>query len=126
MTNYEKYKELVISCVLKYSPCELADKAYGDGSCDERTCTECRKIIKEWLNKEYIEIDWSKVPVDTPVIINDEKGAMFRHFSGYLHGHVFVYANGRTSWTNNGETEAWEPEYVKLGRDEDNKKYAKQ
>lgn len=126
MTNYEKYKNLVIDCVLKYSPCELVDKAYGLGSCNERTCTECRKIIEEWLNKEYIGIDWSKVKVDTPVTIKDEKGIMFRHFAKYYREHVYVYANGKTSWTNDGETEAWEPECVKLGRDEDNKKYARQ
>lgn len=125
MKNYEKYKDLVINCVLKYGPCELAEKAYGDNSCDERTCTECRKFIEEWLNREYIEIDWSKVEVDTPVLIEGEEGIICRHFSGYWHGHVFVYANGQTSWTNDGVTQAWEPECVKFGRNEDVIKYAK-
>lgn len=127
MTNYEKYKELVISCVLNENICELAYEAYGDKSCAGRACTECRKFIEEWLNREYIKIDWSKVEVDTPVFIEDEdeEGTICRHFSGYRHGHVFVYANGQTSWTNDGVTQAWEPGCVKFGKNEDAIKYAK-
>lgn len=135
MTNYEKYKDLVISCIARDSICNLANVAYEHNSCDGRTCVECGVFVAQWLNRKYNEIDWTKVPVDTPVIIKKdekgimfrrEKGIMFRHFAKYYRGHVFVYANGQTSWTNNGETQAWEPEYVKFGRDEDSKKYAKQ
>lgn len=126
MTNYEKYKELVISCVLNDSICGLAYEAYEHKPCDRRTCGECSEFTAEWLKREYLEIEWAKVPDNTPVIIKDEKGNMFRHFAKYYRGRVYVYANGTTSWTNNGATEAWEPECVKLGRVEDNKKYAKQ
>lgn len=126
MTNYEKYKDLVISCVVQESICDLANVAYEHNTCNKRTCKECCEFMAEWLKREYSGIDWSKVPVDTPVIIKDEKGTMFRHFAKYYRGHVFVYANGQTSWTNDGKTEAWEQEYVKFGRDEDNKKYTKQ
>ena len=126
MTNYDKYKELVIRCVLNDCICDLAHTAYGDAQCDNRSCGECSKFTAEWLNREYAEINWTKVAVDTPVIITAKDGIMFRHFARYYRGHVYVYANGKTSWTNNGETEAWEPEYVKFGRDEDFKKYAKQ
>ena len=126
MTNYEKYKDLVISCILQESICDIAHKAHGNKNCLMRTCDECSKFTAEWLNREYSGIDWSKVPVDTPVIIKDAKGSMYMHFEKYYQGHVFVYANGQTSWTNDNETEAWEPELVKLGRYEDNEKYAKQ
>ena len=126
MTNYEKYKDLVISCLMQDSICDLAHEVYEDKTCDRRACKECREFTAEWLKREYSGIDWSKVPVDTPVIIKDEKGTMFRHFAKYYHAHVFVYANGQTSWTNDGETEAWEPEFVKIGRDEDAIKYGKQ
>lgn len=125
MTNYEKYKELVIRCVLNDCVCALAHEAYEEKSCDSRTCKECCEFTAEWLNREYSEIDWSKVEVNTPVLIEGEEGIICRHFSGYSHGHVFVYANGQTSWTNNGETQAWEPECVKFGRNEDAIKYAK-
>ena len=119
MKNYEKYKELLISC-------ELAHEAYGNKTCEGRTCKECCEFTAEWLKREYSGIYWSKVPVDTPVIIKDEKGTMFGHFAKYYQGYVFVYANGQTSWTNDSEPVAWETEYVKLGSDEDYKKYAKQ
>lgn len=126
MTNYEKYKDLVISCIAKENICELAYKAHGVKSCYNRTCEDCTTFTVEWLKREPIEIDWGKVEVDTPVLIKDEKGIMFRHFAKYYRGHVFVYANGQTSWTNDGETQPWEPDNVKFARDEDAVKYAKQ
>lgn len=126
MTNYEKYKDLVISCILQDSVCDLAYEAHEDKSCDGRTCAECCAFTAEWLNREYNEIDWGKVEVDTPVIIKVKYGIMFRHFAKYYHGHVYVYANGQTSWTNDEETQPWEPECVKFGRAEDAIKYAKQ
>lgn len=125
MTNYEKYKELVISCIIKDSICDLSQVAYGNNPCDRRTCEECADFTAEWLKREYSEIDWSRVEVDTPVVIEGEEGTMRRHFSGYWSGHVFVYANGQTSWTTNGETQAWEPECVKFGMNEDAIKNAK-
>ena len=126
MTNYEKYKELVISCIAKDSICDLAHVAYGHNSCARRTCEECWNFTAEWIKRKSFEIDWTKVEADTPVLIKIEDGLMFRHFAKYCHGHVFVYANGQTSWTNDGKTEDWDPNYVVLRRDEDFKKYAKQ
>lgn len=67
MTNYEKYKDLVISCVLQDSICDLAYKAYGYKSCEKRTCRECCEFTAEWLNRESTEIDWAKVPADTQI-----------------------------------------------------------
>ena len=55
MTNYEKYKDLVISCVLHDSICGLAYEAYEHQSCDGRTCGECCEFVAEWLNREYNE-----------------------------------------------------------------------
>ena len=126
MTNYEKYKNLVISCVLQDSICELAYKAYEGAPCDRRTCVECCKFTAEWLSREDIEIDWEKVPIDTPVLIKSEHGILFRHFAEYCHGMVGVYASGLSSWTSDGQTELWEPEYVDIGRPEELIKYAKQ
>lgn len=125
MKNYEKYKDLVISCIAKDSVCDLAHEAYGDNACARRACEECWEFTAEWLNRECSKIDWAKVPVDTPILIKDEKGFIFRHFAKYWNGHVFVYANGQTSWTNDGETQPWGPDCVKFARDEDFKKYAK-
>ena len=126
MKNYEKYKDLVIECVEEDSICRLANEAFGTTECDNRTCKYCAEFTAGWLNRECIEIEWEKVPVDTPVIIKAKDGIMFRHFAKYYHGHVYVYASGKTSWTNDGETQPWEPDHVKFGVDEDSAKYAKQ
>ena len=47
----------------------------------------CEQIIKEWANSEYKEreIDWDKVPVDTPVYVwkNGDSDIYKRYFAGY-------------------------------------------
>lgn len=126
MTNYEKYMELVIKCVEEDSICPLAKEAYGIANCNDRACDECSNFTAEWLRRECIEIDWSKVEADTPVIIKKGNNVVNRHFARYYQGLVEVYAAGQTSWSTDGGVIAWEPELVMLGRDEDNKKYAKQ
>ena len=62
------------------------------------------------INKPYIDIekelgiiDWSKVPVDTPVVALDSDGnGHRRHFAKYEDGVVYTWIDGRTSWTANG------------------------
>lgn len=130
MKNYEKYKDLVISCIAKDSICDLAHAAYEDTSCAplcaQRSCEECWEFTAEWINRECVEIDWSKVEADTPVIIKKGNNVVNRHFARYYNGMVEVYAGGQTSWSTDGGVMSWEPEDVKLGRDEDAIKYAKQ
>ena len=126
MTNYEKYKDLVISCVLNDSICKLANEAYGNKTCDRRTCKECAEFTAERLNREYAEIDWAKVEVDTPVLIKIGNNVVNRHFARYDNAMVEVYAGGQTSWSTDGRVMAWEPELVMLATTEDIKKYAKQ
>ena len=104
MKNYEKYKDLVIGCIREDDFCKLAEKAYGFNHCNDRTCHECREFVAEWLYKEYKQnIDWSKVPVDTPVIVKERSGLeRKRHFSRYKEGCIepFVCFNdGKTSFT---------------------------
>ena len=51
---------------------------------------------------EYLGIvDWSNIPVDTPVLVRDiEKDPWYHyHFSSYKNGHIFVWEKGKTSWT---------------------------
>ncbi len=66
----------------------------------------CHNNRVEWFNSEYIEteVDWSKVPVDTPILVRDSKNDKWikRYFAKYEGGEVWAYMNGTTSWTNNG------------------------
>lgn len=44
-------------------------------------------------------IDWSKVPVDTPVIVTYNGKQYKRHFAKYEDGKVYTWNNGLTSFT---------------------------
>ncbi len=55
-------------------------------------------------------VDWSKVEVDTPVIIS---GNLKRHFAGVENGSIMVWSNGQTSWTTLTKT-GYNPSQVRL------------
>ena len=123
MTNREAYKDILDNIL-----CEVV--AVADGKpvlCAETSCCRClflvncgkpghKKEIIEWLNAEYQEppVDWSKVPIDTPVLVSDtEKNWCKRHFAGTDEdGVLLAFALGGTSWSSGGETESWA--YMKL------------
>lgn len=126
MKNYEKYKDLVIDCIKKDVSCALAEKAYGYHKCANRKCSECGERVAKWLNEEYKpKIDWSKVPVDTPVIIKGTNGLeRTRHFCKYEpnFNYPFVYfSDGKTSFTGDA-TSFWYN--CELARQEDIEKYS--
>lgn len=64
---------------------------------------------------EYLGIvDWSKVAVDTPILVDEtERLQVKRHFARFDGEHVYYYGNGRSSWTFDS-TESISPKYVKL------------
>ena len=123
MTNLEKYAEeiknykddnfcsdFVIPVILKgckcFSPCE-----------------QCRMLQTIWLMKEYTEpeVDWSKVEVDTPILVkNVEQESWYkRYFAGYKNGKVSAWVNGATSWTALDEDDDYTWNYAKLAEGED-------
>ena len=73
-----------------------------------------------FLNEEYQEpeTDWSKVAVDTPILVRDseECGWINAHFAKYQDGKVYSWAYGKTSWTANEECCYWK--HAKLAEDE--------
>ena len=76
----------------------------------------CQSSVQEWVNSEYSEyvepeIDWNKVPVDTPIYVKDldYNGWIPRHFAGITDsGLIQAWNNGVTSHTtvDNG-TRIW-------------------
>ena len=125
MKNYEKYKDLVIENIKEYVSCELANKAYGSDDCSNRKCSECGGRVADWLNEEYEpHIDWSKVPVDTPVIVSYSGKKYKRHFASYDKGFVMCFDNGTTYWSCNGTICTWKEYEVELARKEDVEKYS--
>lgn len=67
--------------------------------------TACDSKINKWAESEYTqkEIDWSKVPVDTPVF--SENGSKL-HFASYdsENNDIYVFVQGKTSWSSDGCT----------------------
>jgi hypothetical protein len=81
----------------------------------------CQVNAMRWAASEYKEpgIDWSKVPIDTPVLVSEDGEHWYhRYFAGTnANNKALVYANGMTSWT--AKTAISEPEqwlYIKLAK----------
>ena len=73
-----------------------------------------RKGIENILKpyKEEPEIDWSKVAVDTPILVrgSDNEEWNKRYFARYENGTIYAWKDGCTSWTayDNIDVTAWE------------------
>ena len=124
MKNYEKYADeireyngdsfcadFVKPNILKSEYCDL-------------DCTRCRMLQALWLLEDYKEpeVDWSKVEVDTPILVRDYEDATIswirRYFAEYKDGIVYSWINGRTSWsTPDREVTPWS--CVKLAESEE-------
>ena len=48
-------------------------------------------------------VEWEKVPVDTPVIVETTYGKRKLYFARYESGNVFCFVGGRTSWSDTGD-----------------------
>ena len=119
MKNYEKYADeireykgdsfcadFVKPNILKSEYCDL-------------DCTRCRMLQAMWLLEDYKEpeVDWSKVAVDTPILVSDSYREKWfkRYFAEYKGGVVYAWHGGRTSWSEDCMVE-WE--YAKLAETE--------
>lgn len=109
-TNYEHYKEQLLAYTITIGECDFIQEKILKRSCTtegEPTCEQCRKEILRWLKQPYeepaIEIDWTKVPIDTPVMIKDDERDSWgkRFFAFYVTVDVksrfCTWINGNTS-----------------------------
>ena len=91
-------------------------------SCGDLTCGACRVLQLVWLTEsgdpKEPETDWSKVEVDTPILVKEyeHENWVRRYFAKYEGGKVYVWNNGRTSWTEKFMT-PWN--YAKLAENEE-------
>lgn len=123
MKNYEKYEDEIRSYESSDSFCNGFVKPHIlKDHCNGIDCTKCRMLQAIWLLKDYEEpkepeIDWSKVEVDTPILVRQgEKGQWLeRHFAKYENGNVYAWVDGQTSWTGVDEIK-WK--YAKLAEGE--------
>lgn len=126
MKNYEKYENEIRKyngdkfCVDFVQPYILKENG-----CASINCEACFMYQMIWLLKDYEEIekpeepevDWSKIKVDTPVLVKDKENEEWkkRHFAKYEHGRVYVWNNGSTSWS---ACHMYDYKYAKLPEDE--------
>lgn len=79
-----------------------------------------KNILKPY--KEEQEVDWSKVAVDTPILVNhcENNNWLKRHFAKFENGKVYAWYDGRTSWAGADMMKAWK--YAKLAGGDKNEK----
>lgn len=112
MTNREKYAEQILDIVCNGGSVAVDLEKQKPVDCTEIRCRECKfemsgipcgSLRKQWCNEEYTEppIDWSKVPVDTPILVKNIENSewLHRHFAKFEDGIVYAWDNGRTSWS---------------------------
>ena len=97
-------------------------------SMTENEMIQFANIVEEWDKEHPVEIDWAKVPADTPVYVYQNKidRKFPRHFVEYCpdcEKPFRCYSGGQSSWTSNGLTGNWV--YCELANEEDKIKYAK-
>lgn len=87
------------------------------------TCFEEKDQVIDVV--EYLGVvDWSKVAVDTPIIVTTSYGDdVNMHFAKLKNGFIYYYSGGRTSWTQTTTTTIGiyktTPERVRLAGDAD-------
>src|SRR5574344_1691470 len=129
MKNYEKYADKI----KRYSDSQvLCDEIKipfileptGKSCTSDIDCDTCQTLTTLWLLEEYEEpeVDWSKVEVDTPILVRDTEDAttswIRRYFAEYKDGVVYAWNGGCTSWSEKCMT-GWN--YAKLAESEDSK-----
>lgn len=114
MTNYEHYKKQIEKftrigqkVAVKKDTNEIIPCAdIVCGGCLFGTYDSCTKKSMAWADAEYIEpeVDWSKVAVDTPILVSDDNERWYRsYFAKYDNNdnQVLTWRGGRTSWSIN-------------------------
>lgn len=130
MTNLEKHEDIIKLMV--YSGEQFAvTKCDGEVvRCGETHCRDCKFngentkccIQKaKWMQEEYKEpkVDWSKVPIDTPILVRDYEDGEWkeRYFAGYIGEKICAFDDG---WTSKIYSRISTWQYAKLAETESN------
>lgn len=135
MTNYESIEPGKVKNI--FSRSFAVNRETGEVlKCENLLCdfclffgSRCNEAKLKWLDQPAFDpekdIDWSKVPVDTPVLVWSSGNCTYnRYFSGIKDGRFCTYADGLTSWSSiTGKIAYWP--HCNLYRPEDVEKYRK-
>lgn len=76
------------------------------------------KLSEDGEERKELEVDWSKVNVDTPILVGEGDGEWVkRYFAEYKDGIVYAWCGGSTSWDANNMMMSWK--YAKLAESEE-------
>lgn len=123
----DKLKELGIINLDKLALCKgqphICDDNIRCRECLFNHSFSCSNAALNWLFSEYEEpeVDWSKVKVDTPILVKDilKSEWIKRYFAKYENGRVYAWKEGKTSWSavNEHNVNSWK--YAKLAESEE-------
>ena len=119
MKNYEKYAdELKKYKGVNFCKDFVKPNILKSEVCGGLACGACYMLQTIWLLEEYEEVDWSKVEVDTPILVRTDEATSWlrRHFAKYEDGKVYAWNGGGTSWS---ETVMNNWNYAKLAESEE-------
>ena len=126
MKNYEKYADEIREYKgPNFCKDFVKPNILKSDSCDGLACGACYMLQTIWLLEDYKEpeVDWSKVEVDTPILVRNSEYAttswLRRHFAKYENGRVYVWTLERTSWTAPDDRCVMEWKYAKLAESEE-------
>lgn len=130
MKNVEFYAKELADLAVRRQPVAVRKSDGTPCECVNMKCCDCLfqpdnmrfrcndQCVKEWAESEYVEyeVDWSKVPVDTPVyyqanICQDENPGYFAKLNNDI---VYIWRNGRTSFTSLYEDDIYSCQFVRL------------
>ena len=122
MKNYEKYAD-EIKKYNDFNFCRDFVKPHilKSRGCTNTNCDQCKMLQTIWLLEDYKEpeTDWSKVEVDTPILVRDYENEAWekRHFAKYEEGVIYTWTGGNTRWSSEGHMVIWN--YAKLAESEE-------
>lgn len=138
MTNKEKYYDELMNYALAGIDIAINKSTNKIVACKEIKCSDCKFDVDwdvecdfsrlKWLNEEYIEpkpeTDWSKVEVDTPILVKniESQAWIVKYFAKYEDGKVWCWSDGKTSYTTKSVCD-WE--FAKLPTPEELEQYRK-
>ena len=112
MKNYEKYADEIREYDGDDFCCSfIRPHILKADNCSDMPCSRCQMLQTLWLLEDCEEskVDWSKVEVDTPILVRQTKDGEWlrRHFAMYEDGIVYAWKDAYTSWTGDRVT-PWE------------------
>ena len=130
MKNYEKYADEIKEYKgVNFCKDFVKPNILKSEVCAGLACGACYMLQTIWLLEDYEEpeepeepkVDWSKVEVDTPILVRDGENNEWQrsYFAKYENGLVYTWVAGATSWTARGNMYKWK--YAKLAESEETK-----